>query len=139
MSFGCLCDSSWPVGLGPGQTQVPEWFGADCSKRESTSCYNMISAGDILLILHHVLSLHFLVLGHCPSADDLNTATNETVCQGKIAPGSLYAGQWGNLCYVECSNRGKCDYKTGLCHCFDGHYGADCTKRDVLAKFQKIR
>lgn len=32
MSYGCLCDSSWPVGLGRDETQVPEWFGADCSK-----------------------------------------------------------------------------------------------------------
>lgn len=29
--FGCLCDSSWPVGLGAGQRQEPEWFGPDCS------------------------------------------------------------------------------------------------------------
>ena len=29
--FGCVCDSSWDVGLGDGQRQQPEWFGADCS------------------------------------------------------------------------------------------------------------
>jgi hypothetical protein len=29
-----LCDSSWPVGLGSGQTQEPEWFGPDCSLRK---------------------------------------------------------------------------------------------------------
>jgi hypothetical protein len=32
-SYGCLCDSSWPVGLGAGETQEPEWFGPDCSQR----------------------------------------------------------------------------------------------------------
>ncbi len=32
--YGCLCDSSWPVGLGSGQTQEPEWFGPDCSLRK---------------------------------------------------------------------------------------------------------
>lgn len=30
----CLCDSSWSVGLGSGETQEPEWFGADCSLRK---------------------------------------------------------------------------------------------------------
>ena len=32
--YGCLCDSSWDVGLASNQTQEPEWFGADCSLRK---------------------------------------------------------------------------------------------------------
>jgi hypothetical protein len=36
MSYGCVCDSSWEVGLGSGQTQQPEWFGPDCSKSKFT-------------------------------------------------------------------------------------------------------
>lgn len=32
--YGCVCDSSWAVGLAAGQTQEPEWFGPDCSLRE---------------------------------------------------------------------------------------------------------
>lgn len=32
--YGCLCDSSWPVGLGANETQEPEWFGPDCSLRK---------------------------------------------------------------------------------------------------------
>lgn len=31
--FGCVCDSDWPVGLNRGETQTPEYFGADCSLR----------------------------------------------------------------------------------------------------------
>lgn len=31
MIYGCVCDSSWSVGLGSGETQEPEWFGPDCS------------------------------------------------------------------------------------------------------------
>ena len=34
---GCLCDSSWTVGLGAGETQAPEFFGADCSLRRCPS------------------------------------------------------------------------------------------------------
>lgn len=50
MIYGCVCDSSWEVGLGSGQTQEPEWFGPDCSLR------------------------------HCPSGDDPSTTVDETDC-----------------------------------------------------------
>ena len=56
--YGCVCDSSWPVGLGPGQRQEPEWFGPWCSLR------------------------------HCPSGDDpYTTHVDETNCTGKVAAG----------------------------------------------------
>jgi hypothetical protein len=29
-----VCDSSWEVGWLRGQTQLPEYFGADCSQRK---------------------------------------------------------------------------------------------------------
>jgi hypothetical protein len=32
--YGCVCDSSWTVGLESGETQQAEWFGADCSLRK---------------------------------------------------------------------------------------------------------
>lgn len=31
---GCLCDSSWAVGYNTGETQLAEYFGADCSLSE---------------------------------------------------------------------------------------------------------
>lgn len=34
---GCVCDSSWKVGYGEGETQLPEYFGADCSLRKNLS------------------------------------------------------------------------------------------------------
>jgi len=106
MLFGCVCDSTWPVGLGSGQTQEPEWFGPDCSLR------------------------------HCPSNDDPRTAKVETDCHNVTAHGSLYAGQSGNLCQVDCSNRGLCDYSTGICKCFNGQYGVDCSIIDPQLVYQ---
>ena len=63
--FGCVCESSWPVGMASGETQVPEWFGPDCSLRR------------------------------CPSNDDPITPLDqypnqpmiETDCGGKSMPG----------------------------------------------------
>lgn len=104
-SFGCVCDSSWSVGLGPGQSQTPEWFGADCSLR------------------------------HCPSADDPMTHVNETNCYRIKAENSQYYGEQGNLCHVECANRGICDHSTGFCQCFNGFYGPSCNIRDPTAVY----
>ena len=88
--YGCVCDSSWSVGLGDGETQEPEYFGPDCSRR------------------------------HCPSGDDPLTDVDETDCEG------LNGGASGNLCHVDCSRRGVCNYRTGECDCFDGFYGLNC-------------
>lgn len=40
-------------------------------------------------------------------------------------------GAKGNLCHVDCANRGICDYKTGKCKCFANYYGENCGKRVV--------
>ncbi|KAJ0397255.1 hypothetical protein P43SY_008583 [Pythium insidiosum] len=94
--FGCVCDSSWAVGLGAGQRQLAEWFGPDCS------------------------------LMRCPSGDDPLTTIDETDCSGKTAAGGFGVGQAGNKCHVNCANRGQCDFSTGVCKCFDGFYGSNC-------------
>eukprot|EP01038_Epipyxis_sp_PR26KG_P012786 gene12786-17143_t len=98
--FGCVCDSSWTVGLGNGETQEPEWFGPDCSLR------------------------------HCPSADNPRTYKDETDCWNITAQGSRYAGEEGNLCHVDCANQGICDYNSGRCKCFNGQYGENCANID---------
>ena len=123
--YGCVCDSSWPVGFGAGETQAPEYTAADCSQRR------------------------------CPSGDDPRTVTvDETDCayfagngaawmgvvgtDGKnYAPGAALPpgvgeavaasgtpgvdqGAVGNKCFVECANRGTCNRATGVCSCFPG-------------------
>jgi len=103
-NFACLCDSSWTVGLGSGETQRAQYFGADCS------------------------------LMRCPSANDpVTDGTTETDCAGSAADGARGYGSTGNLCHVECSRRGTCDRGTGACECFPGYYGAACENMDAWA------
>jgi hypothetical protein len=103
MLYGCLCDSSWTVGLNSGERQSPEWFGPDCSKKR------------------------------CPSADDPLTTKDETNCTYVAISGTGAKGKNGNLCHVDCANRGVCDYNTGTCACFKGFYGLDCTLQSALS------
>ena len=104
MIYGCICDSSWDVGLGAGQVQEPEYFGPDCSLR------------------------------HCPSSDDpITTHVDETNCTNVTAAGGFAIGRAGNLCQVDCANRGSCNHETGECNCWRGHYGHDCSLTSALA------
>ena len=103
--YGCVCDSSWTVGLGSNERQEPEWFGPDCSLR------------------------------HCPSGDDPRTSVDETDCEGVLAKGGFGTGSVGNICHIDCSNRGLCDYATGKCQCFDGYYGQACNLQSALAHY----
>lgn len=103
--FGCVCDSSWPVGFAAGQFQEGEWYGPDCSRRR------------------------------CPNGDDPHTTVDETDCEGKKNNGADDGpGEAGNKCYVACSNRGLCNFNTGLCACFDGWHGERCEIQQALAK-----
>jgi hypothetical protein len=38
----------------------------------------------------------------------------------------ILKGRLGNICQVDCSNRGICDYLTGQCKCFEGSWGEAC-------------
>jgi hypothetical protein len=99
MIFGCVCDSSWPVGVGNGEYFVSEWFGADCSLRR------------------------------CPSDYDRKyQLSNFTDCYNVLVPGSLTdtRGQEGALCHQECAGQGTCDYTTGDCKCYEGRWGRAC-------------
>lgn len=106
--FGCVCDSAWTVGLASGETQEPEWFGADCSQR------------------------------HCPTGNNPKTAVDETDCGGVAAAGSTAVGAAGNKCHRDCSDLGKCDYQTGKCHCFTGYFGNNCINSDYTAIYSAV-
>ncbi len=96
-STGCICDSSWSVGLEANQTQQPEFFGVSCEFR------------------------------HCPTGDDPTTlGIDETDCYGKSMTGGDELGKVGNKCHYDCSGRGICNYETGSCKCFKGYYGTNC-------------
>jgi len=99
MYRACVCESFWPVGLGPGETQEPTFFGPACE------------------------------LHHCPSGDNPATKVDETDCSGISVYHDGEVGQPGNLCHVDCSNQGLCDYQTGYCSCFDGYTGHNCAMR----------
>ena len=92
----CHCDSSWAVGLGSGERQEAEYFGDVCQFK------------------------------HCPSGNDPLTTADETDCSGVTAAGGKGVGRSGNVCHIECSNRGLCDYGLGLCECFKGFWGSAC-------------
>ena len=57
--------------------------------------------------------------------EDLSDELITSVTVSKVAPDSLAES-------AECSNRGFCDYSTGQCTCFEGHYGLACQYQSVL-------
>ena len=128
--YGCVCDSTWEVGFGVGQTQAPQWYGPDCS------------------------------LKRCPSGDDPSSNVDETDCAWRSKNGAVWegdigsdgvnyipgatlpdgvtiqtasvavqgktAGAAGNKCHIPCSKRGSCDHAKGVCTCYRGYAGAAC-------------
>jgi hypothetical protein len=107
LGSACVCDSAWSVGLDSGETQLAEFFGPACELRR------------------------------CPSGDDpITTTVTETNCQGVSQTGGSDAGASGNLCHIDCSNQGTCNFETGECTCFPSYYGHDCGSRrtDVSAQ-----
>lgn len=187
MNRGCLCDSSWEVGLDSGETQLAEWWGPDCSLRrcpsgddpwttvDETDCTgkydngastaasittavtsSTASSATQTTVIHTAGARPFAVgdivtiSGHTGNAAHtamnqeftVKTVTSTTVVvltgSGMTASGSAYdtgssgivatfsMTAKGNLCHIECSNRGLCDHSAGQCQCFDGWKGAAC-------------
>ena len=67
--------------------------------------------------------------------DPETTASDETNCTLVLATGGKGTGSSGNLCQIDCSNRGICDHTSGICKCFDGYYGENCNSESELATY----
>ncbi len=157
---GCHCDSAWSVGLNSGETQAAEYFGPDCSKircptgddpmtsRVETDCENRADNGASTACSnnHYYTSTACTTLGYWCSAK--KTCNDASDCGGLALAGGretskfhceAAAGSWsatnvgasGNLCHVDCSNRGICDHSVGTCACFPGFKGANCATVDA--------
>ena len=102
--YGCVCDSSWTVGLASGQTQQPEWFEPDCSLRRWAALAAKYLLASFVVASHQahccLLSLHRLPT-RCPTGDDPNTAVTETDCEGVTVCSLLSA----HVCLVSLLSR----------------------------------
>jgi hypothetical protein len=65
------------------------------------------------------------------SSSTISTASWQGVASGNVA--LLSDNVNGNREAVTCSNRGICDFATGLCSCFAGQTGEDCSQQNALA------
>ena len=205
MIYGCVCDSSWTVGYGSGETQLAEYFGRACQYRrcpsgndpvtlaDDTQCVGLRENGKTFGVTLYptqivvsssgatatvtftdtinIESVRYsqqvylkagdvIVIDGMPSESALNNAWTVTGTptfttftfaateRGFTSDGTYAAdttgvtrttaktcqGSAGNLCHVECSNRGMCDYKTGTCQCIEGYAGGACeTLKAVLS------
>ena len=55
----------------------------------------------------------------------INNRTTVLTCLTIVA-GGKGVGKPGNKCHIDCSNRGICNHKTGVCSCFAGYLGDNC-------------
>jgi hypothetical protein len=251
--YGCVCDSSWTVGLLSGQTQETEYYGPDCSLRRcptgddptttenETDCNGLggdytqgvlLAGGTTTVTLHKAASsvtnfynsmvirfdagtganqlsiitayngsTRVATLSPAVTAPDATTsftiferggifaegtATGGSSTYAVLANGSsttndyynnmvlritggtgagqafsitdytgsskqavlsktpgtntaadstytILGGQVGNLCHVDCSNRGACDASSGECQCYEGYYTVNCGQVNTSA------
>jgi hypothetical protein len=54
-------------------------------------------------------------------------------CSYVVAAGGAGTGGANNVCHVDCSNRGICDFEKGKCKCHNGFFGGNCGQTDARA------
>ena len=145
--FGCVCDSSWDVGYASGQTQATQYFGADCSLKRCPSgddprtttidetdgeWYDAnctIWRGFVGSDGIYYKNTSSIPTGVTAAVTPLPTAKKYGDPTYTATGDVPNAGGVGNKCYVECSNRGSCNYATGQCTCFKGYTGSACSTK----------
>jgi len=82
--------------------------------------------------------------GNLPNLEIVNSANmqlNLPLCKDTTAnfvvtmdTSAATGSKDGNKELSTCSNRGICDYDSGLCKCFKGYYGGDCSMQNALSQ-----
>jgi hypothetical protein len=150
----CICDSSWSVGYGEGQKQLAEYFGPDCSQSKF-HYFDLSFPRNLSFSYGFSPHIEHCPSGNDPYTGDDETNCHRRSQLSETSGGKIYyilkfvftvltkipkiffffltkividvqRGQLGNLCHVDCSNRGICDYSTGKCACFQGSWGEAC-------------
>ena len=63
------------------------------------------------------------------------TYNSGTIIATFFVGASFSVSSYGNLCHVECSNRGTCNHLEGICTCYNGYYGDACQTMSSLAQW----
>jgi len=80
----------------------------------------------------HLLTVEsFECLNGCtPKIDGLKLDTKVTAEVGRVSNITQHKNSDYNS--FECGRRGKCDYSSGLCQCFEGYSGDNCNQQTIL-------
>jgi hypothetical protein len=113
------------------------WMSANCAERVCPYDWAFVTTpqGDLNMNGDIYDSMSYLDV-HFDDANVISTVKEKTNLLTQAAPGGTWE-MWPSYAasakdeahfYMECSNRGLCDRKSGECDCFDGYEGAGCRR-----------